>query len=134
MRPTKDGPKFDFASAGNDVDTEQSAEERKRFYAALEASPGETPTPSSCGRRGEGHFSQVIENTADLGIGPSPNKSNEINDLANSAPVGVQDPNRKHAFKDAMTQAGSPDPRNDRFCITSLCPRQFPVTLHAAGS
>jgi len=24
-----------------------------------------------------------------------------------------------------MTQAGSPDPRNDRVCITSLCPRQF---------
>src|SRR5262245_10585591 len=34
-------------------------------------------------------------------------------------------PNRKHAFEDAMTQAGSPDPRNDRVCITSLCPRQF---------
>src|SRR6516164_9445228 len=39
------------------------------------------------------------------------------------------DPNRKHAFKDAMTQAGSPDPRNDRFCITSLCPRQFLMTF-----
>ena len=25
----------------------------------------------------------------------------------------------------AMTQAGSPDPRNDRLCITSSCPRQF---------
>ena len=34
-------------------------------------------------------------------------------------------PNRSHAFEDALTQAGSPDPRNDRVCITSLCPRQF---------
>src|ERR1700759_730150 len=24
-----------------------------------------------------------------------------------------------------MTQTGSPDPRNDRICITSSCPRQF---------
>src|SRR5262245_17697283 len=37
-------------------------------------------------------------------------------------------PNPSHAFEDAMTQAGSPDPRNDRVCITSLCPRQFLVT------
>src|SRR5262249_9356688 len=43
-------------------------------------------------------------------------------------------PNPKHAFGDALTQAGSPDPRNDRVCITSLCPRQFPMTLHAANS
>jgi hypothetical protein len=28
-------------------------------------------------------------------------------------------------FEDALTLAGSPDPRNDRVCITSLCPRQF---------
>src|SRR5262249_3348354 len=41
-------------------------------------------------------------------------------------------PNRNHAFEDAMTQTGSPDPRNDRVCITSLCPRQFPTTLNAA--
>src|SRR5262245_10528620 len=34
-------------------------------------------------------------------------------------------PNRKHAFKDATTQTGSPDPRNDRICITSSCPRQL---------
>ncbi len=34
-------------------------------------------------------------------------------------------PNQKHAFKDAMTQTGSPDPRYDRICITSSCPRQF---------
>jgi len=33
-------------------------------------------------------------------------------------------PNRKDALGGALTQAGSPDPRNDRFCITSSCPRQ----------
>src|SRR5262249_48718471 len=39
-------------------------------------------------------------------------------------------PNPKHAFeRDALTQAGSPDPRNDRVCITSLCPRQLAMTL-----
>src|SRR5262249_2666656 len=30
-------------------------------------------------------------------------------------------PNQKHAFKDALTQAGSPDPRIDLVCITSSC-------------
>jgi hypothetical protein len=34
-------------------------------------------------------------------------------------------PNQKHAFKDALTQAGSPNPRIDLVCITSSCPRQF---------
>jgi hypothetical protein len=34
-------------------------------------------------------------------------------------------PNPTRAFEDALTLAGSPDPRNDRVCITSLCPRQF---------
>ena len=50
-------------------------------------------------------------------------------------------PNPSHAFEDALTQAGSPDPRNDRICITSSCPRQIrcsflPVvdTYAAAGS
>src|SRR3974390_999790 len=32
-------------------------------------------------------------------------------------------PNRLPALEGAMTQAGSPDPRNDRICITSSCPR-----------
>jgi hypothetical protein len=36
------------------------------------------------------------------------------------------------AFEDALTLAGSPDPRNDRVCITSLCPRQFLVTSACA--
>jgi hypothetical protein len=43
-------------------------------------------------------------------------------------------PNRKHAFKDAMTQAGSPDPRNDLVCVTSSCPRQFVKTLSSMSS
>src|SRR5271163_2323476 len=38
-------------------------------------------------------------------------------------------PNPSHAFKYALTQAGSPDPRNDRICITSSCPRQFVEAL-----
>ena len=37
-------------------------------------------------------------------------------------------------FKSAMTQTGSPDPRNDRVCITSSCPRQLvlPICLLAS--
>src|SRR5215831_10411293 len=34
-------------------------------------------------------------------------------------------PNPNLAFEDALTPAGSPDPRNNRVCITSSCPRQF---------
>src|SRR5881392_907866 len=34
-------------------------------------------------------------------------------------------PNQKHAFKDALTHTGCPDPRIDLVCITSSCPRQF---------
>ena len=64
-------------------------------FADLAQTPSPIPDKPARRRRGEGHFSQVIENTADLGIGRSPNKSNEINDLANSAPVGVQDSNRR---------------------------------------
>src|SRR5215510_4713809 len=40
-------------------------------------------------------------------------------------------PNQKHAFKDALTQTGSPDPRIDLVCITSSCPRQFLQTSNA---
>jgi hypothetical protein len=60
-------------------------------FTDLENSPAPIPDKPVRRRRGDGHFSQVIENTADLGIGPSPNKCNEINDLANSVPVGVVD-------------------------------------------
>src|SRR6516165_1279058 len=40
-------------------------------------------------------------------------------------------PNPTRAFEDALTLAGSPDPRNDHVCITSLCPRQFCMLLTA---
>ena len=40
-------------------------------------------------RRAEGHFSQVIEKADLFDIDPSGKKSSEINDLDNSAPVGV---------------------------------------------
>jgi hypothetical protein len=60
-------------------------------FADLEQTPPPIPDKPARRRRGGGHFSQVIENTADLWIGPAHNKSNEINDLANSAPVGVLD-------------------------------------------
>ena len=48
-------------------------------------------------------------------------------------------PIASRAFDSAMTLAGSPDPRNDRICITSSCPRQFveafcPVGYAATGS
>src|ERR1700740_1031485 len=46
-------------------------------------------------------------------------------------------PNRSHALESALTQAGSPDLRNDRICITSSCPRQFvetPLVYAAVGS
>src|ERR1700746_3209341 len=38
-------------------------------------------------------------------------------------------PNRSHALESALTQTGSPDPRNDRICITSSCPCQFVEAL-----
>src|SRR5580693_941929 len=43
-------------------------------------------------------------------------------------------PNKNAHFRRcALTQAGSPDPRNDRICITSSCPRQLvpPIYLLA---
>src|SRR4051794_23468597 len=39
-------------------------------------------------------------------------------------------PNKTAHFRSrALTQAGSPDPRNDRICITSSCPRQLVLPL-----
>ena len=32
-------------------------------------------------------------------------------------------------FERALTQTGSPDPRNDRICITSSCPRQLVLRI-----
>jgi hypothetical protein len=47
---------------------------------------------------------------------------------ASARNAGSSGPNPTRAFEDALTLAGSPDPRNDRVCITSLCPHQFPMT------
>jgi hypothetical protein len=42
-------------------------------------------------------------------------------------------PNRKHAFDDALTQAGSPDPVEfNRYCIMSSCPYQLVWRLVSA--
>src|SRR5579859_8184860 len=38
-------------------------------------------------------------------------------------------PNRKPALGSAMTQTGSPGPRNDRICITSSCPCQLVLPI-----
>ena len=38
-----------------------------------------------------------------------------------------------HFRRGALTQAGSPDPRNDRICITSSCPRQLVLPIYAAS-
>ena len=42
-------------------------------------------------------------------------------------------PNRSHALESALTQAGSPVPRNDRICITSSCPRQLVLPRYPNG-
>src|SRR5579864_3445508 len=40
-------------------------------------------------------------------------------------------PNKNAHFRSgALTQAGSPDPRNNRICITSSCPRQLVLPLY----
>ena len=43
-------------------------------------------------------------------------------------------PNQTHALGSALTQTGSPDPRNDRICITSSCPRRLVLPIYAASS
>jgi hypothetical protein len=43
-------------------------------------------------------------------------------------------PNRKHAFDDALTQAGSPDPVEfNRYCMMSSCPYQLVWRLVSAS-
>ncbi len=37
-------------------------------------------------------------------------------------------------FRSAMTHAGSPDPQNDRICITSSCPRQLVLSIYLLAS
>src|SRR6188472_994434 len=40
-------------------------------------------------------------------------------------------PNKTAHFRgSALTQAGSPDPRNNRICITSSCPRQLVLPIY----
>ena len=40
-------------------------------------------------------------------------------------------PNKNaHSRRRALTQAGSPDPRNNRICITSSCPRQLVLPIY----
>src|SRR3954469_2761245 len=46
-----------------------------------------------------------------------------------------QVPNKNtHFRRGALTQAGSPDPRNNRICITSSCPRQLVLPIHLRAS
>ena len=43
-------------------------------------------------------------------------------------------PNKLTHFRGgALTHAGSPDPRNNRICITSSCPRQLVLPIYFAG-
>jgi hypothetical protein len=62
-------------------------------FAGLEQAPQPIPDKASPRRHGEGHFSEAIENKEVFGSRPSDTKSNEINDLANSAPVGAPESN-----------------------------------------
>jgi hypothetical protein len=62
-------------------------------FADLEQAPQSTPDKPTRRRRGEGHFSQAVENTKDFETSTSHTKPNEINDLTNSAPVGDPDSN-----------------------------------------
>src|SRR6516225_9311706 len=63
-------------------------------FADLEAAPPSIPDKPVRTRRGEGVFSEVVENKEISGTATYQHKSNEINDLANSAPVAVPDSNR----------------------------------------
>jgi hypothetical protein len=57
-------------------------------FADLEATPPPILDKPARRRRGEGHFSQVTENAGLSGTFSSLHKSNEINGLADLAPVG----------------------------------------------
>ena len=58
-------------------------------FADLEQASQPIPDKRSRRRHGEGRFSEVIENKEVFGSRPSDTKSNEINGLADSAPVGA---------------------------------------------
>ena len=89
------------AYGGEDLKNPKHAEKARRVdkcwalmarlsvkYADLESAPPPIPDKRPRRRRGEGHFSEVIETKEVFGIDPFGTKSNEINDLANSAPIG----------------------------------------------
>jgi hypothetical protein len=57
-------------------------------FADLEQAPGNLPTRPSPTRHGESHFSEAVENTRVSETFTYHTKPNEINDLADSAPVG----------------------------------------------
>jgi hypothetical protein len=57
-------------------------------FADLEQAPPYHPTEPARRRRGEGHFSEAIEIAGVSKTFTYHTKPNEINDLANSAPVG----------------------------------------------
>jgi hypothetical protein len=66
-----DEPVCDFASAGNSVDVEESAEQRKQIHAALDdlaQAVGPTPEKSSRVQRGEGMFLEAVEKIEVLAI------------------------------------------------------------------
>ena len=58
-------------------------------FADLEQTPSSIPDKPARRRRGEGVFSEVVENKEISGTATYQDKSNEINDLANLAVVGV---------------------------------------------
>src|SRR6266478_2108504 len=106
---------------------------RSRFSPALEvAGSGLGEQPSSplrvtCGRRpGEnfltlcsiGRVRSRVRPVDAAGVAAGPNA------LRGSGPK------QKRALEGALTQAGSPDPRNNRICITSSCPRQLVLPIY----
>lgn len=62
-------------------------------FTDLEQAPANLTAKPSRRRRGEGHFSEAIEITRVSETETHHIKPNEINDLADSAPVGDPDPN-----------------------------------------
>ena len=62
-------------------------------FADIENLPSSIPDRPARRRRGEGVFSEVVENKGVSGTAPYQHKSNEIKDLADSAPVGELETN-----------------------------------------
>jgi hypothetical protein len=66
-------------------------------FADLEQTPPPIPNKSARRRRHRRHSAQAVEITSKTLDASAEANSNEINDLANSAPVGVPDSNREPA-------------------------------------